>query len=165
MSQLPPGGADYRTEQLVGNLLRTGVLASAAVVLVGAVLHLVQNGTTVPDYQTFQSEPPALRRIPDIVADALRFDGKGVIQLGILLLLATPVARVVLCVVVFALQRDRLYVLITLIVLAVLVYSLVGSRLHAGGKTDRREQEQRAPESLGPGAFLPGPLHGPPQHM
>ena len=57
--------------------------------------------------------------------------GRGVIQLGLLLLIATPIARVAFSVVGFALERDRMYVVFTLIVLAILLYSLLGSG--AGG--------------------------------
>jgi uncharacterized membrane protein len=61
--------------------------------------------------------------------DVLSFRGRGIIQLGLLLLIATPIARVALSVVAFAIQRDRLYVVATLIVLAVLMYSLTGGHL------------------------------------
>jgi uncharacterized membrane protein len=50
----------------------------------------------------------------------------SVIQLGLLLLIATPVARVAMSLVAFILQRDRVYVVVTLIVLAVLIFSLTG---------------------------------------
>jgi len=51
----------------------------------------------------------------------------GIIQLGLLLLIATPVARVAFSVVAFAAERDWLYVAITLIVLAILIYSLTST--------------------------------------
>jgi uncharacterized membrane protein len=60
----------------------------------------------------------------EIVQQASDLRGRGLIQLGLLLLIATPVARVIFSVFAFARQRDATYVLITLIVLAVLVYSL-----------------------------------------
>jgi len=63
------------------------------------------------------------------VRESLRWRGTGLIQLGLLLLLATPVARVAFSVVAFLLQRDRLYVLVTLIVLGILLYSIAGGRL------------------------------------
>jgi len=77
-------------------------------------------------YGSFHSEPAELRRIPGILADALALRGRGIIQLGLLLLIATPVARVVCAMAAFALQRDWLYVSVTVIVLSVLVYSLLG---------------------------------------
>ena len=129
MPQTQHGWTDERIEQIVGNLLRAGVLTAAAVVTLGAVLYLIQEGTGTPAYQQFRGEPSSLRHVTDIVTDALCFNGRAVIQLGLVLLLATPVARVLLTVIAFALQRDRLYVMVTLIVLVVLLSSIAGLRL------------------------------------
>jgi uncharacterized membrane protein len=74
-------------------------------------------------------EPVDLRSVSGIVRDALALRERGLIQLGLLLLIATPVARVAFSVAAFAMQRDRLYVVVALIVLAVLMYSLMGGRL------------------------------------
>jgi uncharacterized membrane protein len=117
---------DVRTEIIIGALLRLGVLLAAGVVAVGAAIYLVRHGGSAPEYHAFQGEPTDLRTISGIVRDALEFRGRGIIQLGLLLLIATPVARVVFSVVAFALERDKLYVVVTLIVLGVLVFSLFG---------------------------------------
>jgi uncharacterized membrane protein len=117
---------EYEVEQCIGNLLRGGVLLAAVVVLLGGGLYLVRHGAASPLYGSFRSEPEELRHIPGIVADARALHGRGVIQLGLLLLIATPVARVVCAMGAFALQRDWLYVSVTVIVLGVLVYSLLG---------------------------------------
>jgi len=117
---------EYEVEQFIGNLLRGGVLLAATVVLLGGSLYLVRHGAESPLYGSFRGEPEELRRIPGILADALALRGRGIIQLGLLLLIATPVARVVCAMVAFALQRDWLYVSVTVIVLSVLVYSLLG---------------------------------------
>jgi uncharacterized membrane protein len=77
-----------------------------------------------PDYKQFHGEPASLRSISQIVEGAFSLNGRAVIQFGIVLLLATPVARVALTVVAFAFQRDRLYVVVTLIVLGVLLASI-----------------------------------------
>ena len=119
-----PGWTDRRVDEIIGNLLRDGVILAAAVVLLGGVLYLAQHASTVPDYRVFRGEPASLRGVPGIVGDARALDGRGLIQLGLLVLLATPVARVAFSVLAFALQRDRTYVVVTLIVLAVLLYSL-----------------------------------------
>jgi uncharacterized membrane protein len=126
MNEPKHGWTEHQIEQVVGYLLRVGVLVSAAVVLLGAVLYLAQEGATVPDYGKFKGEPPGLEHVGSIVQGALRFRGRYVIQFGILLLMATPVARVVLTVFAFAWQRDRFYVAVTLFVLAILVASLMG---------------------------------------
>ena len=118
---------DERVEQIVGNLLRTGVLTAAAVVLLAGVYYLARHGNEVHDYQVFRSEPRALRSIGAIMEDALTGSSVGIIQLGVLLLLATPVARVLFSVAAFVLLRDRMYVVVTLLVLAILLYSLFHS--------------------------------------
>jgi len=73
-------------------------------------------------------EPTDLRTLSGIVRDALALRGRGIIQLGLLLLIATPVARVAFSVAAFAIQRDRLYVVVTLMVLAILLYSLTSGQ-------------------------------------
>ncbi|HKA56034.1 MAG TPA: DUF1634 domain-containing protein [Candidatus Binatia bacterium] len=117
---------DEQVETIVGALLRGGVLLAAAVVLIGAGVYLRKYGGTTPDYRMFRGEPEDLRSISGIISAALALRGRGLIQLGLLLLIATPVARVVFSAVAFACQRDYTYVTITLIVLALLLYSLTG---------------------------------------
>jgi uncharacterized membrane protein len=117
---------DRRIEVMLGNVLRVGIVLSAVVVLTGGFLYLVRYGNEIADYRVFTGEPAALRSVPGIVTDALAFHGRGVIQLGLLLLLATPIARVVFSIVGFLRQRDWLYVVVTIIVLALLGYSLLG---------------------------------------
>ena len=124
MSQASRAKADERVENLLGNLLRIGVGIAAFVVLVGAILYLAQHGTDAPDGQTFHGEPAHLRSPRGIVANAFSGRGRGVMQLGLLLLIATPVARVAFSVVAFAWQRDYLYVALTLFVLAILLLSI-----------------------------------------
>jgi uncharacterized membrane protein len=123
----PTGWSDQRVEQAIGNLLRVGLLLATAVVIAGAAVYLSRHGGEAPDYRVFRGEPADLRGIGGIVALARQDSGRGIIQLGLLLLLATPVARVAFSIAAFALQRDRVYVAVTMLVLAVLLYSLAGS--------------------------------------
>lgn len=102
------------------------MLIAAIVVLIGGSLYLVRHGSALPLYGSFRSEPEELRSIPGILTDAWALRSRGIIQLGLLLLIATPVARVVCAMVAFALQRDWLYVSVTMIVLSVLGYSPLG---------------------------------------
>jgi uncharacterized membrane protein len=120
---------DQNVEELIGMLLRVGVTLASAVVLFGGTVYLVRHGLAAPQYHVFVGEPTDLRTLSGIVKDALAFRGRGLIQLGLLLLIATPVARVAFSVVAFAIQRDRLYVGVTLVVLAVLMYSLTSGHL------------------------------------
>jgi uncharacterized membrane protein len=115
-----------RLQSIVSFVLRLGVNLAAAIVLLGAVVFLYRHGHEPPHYAVFRGEPTDLRTIGGIVRDAAAFSGRGLIQLGLLVLVATPVARVALSLVVFGAQRDRTYVVVTLIVLALLLLSLTG---------------------------------------
>jgi uncharacterized membrane protein len=121
---MPPAVSDEQIEQTLGNLLRVGVILAAAVVLAGGALYLFRHGGERTDLRVFRGEPHDLRSPVLIVEDALGLSSRGIIQLGLLLLVATPVARVLFSAVAFARQRDFLYVLLTLLVLGVLLYSL-----------------------------------------
>jgi uncharacterized membrane protein len=112
-------------ESFVGNLLRGGVILAATVVAIGGVLYLVRYGGTQPGQGVFHGEPADLRSVAGIVLDALHMSRRGIIQLGVLLLIATPIARVAFSIVAFLQQRDGKYVVVTLIVLAGLLYSLI----------------------------------------
>jgi uncharacterized membrane protein len=101
-------------------------MLAATVVLAGGILYLIRYGTTTPDYRVFRGEPADLRSVSGILADAISLRSRGVIQFGLLLLVATPVARVAFSVFAFARHYDLTYVVLTLIVLAILIYSLAG---------------------------------------
>jgi len=120
---------DQRVEEWIGALLRWGVTLAAAEVLFGACVYLARHGHEMPQYHVFVGEPSDLRTMSGIMKEVLAFRGRGLIQFGLLLLIATPVARVAFSVAAFAIQRDRLYVVVTLIVLAILTYSLAGGHL------------------------------------
>ncbi len=129
MGQTERGWTDDRVENIVGNLLRTGVILAAVWVLASGILYLSRHGAAHPDYRVFRGEPTDLRHVGGIVRDSLHRRPRGLIQFGLLLLIATPVARVAFSVFGFAEERDWVYVVITLIVLALLVYSLSGVSL------------------------------------
>jgi uncharacterized membrane protein len=117
--------ADRRIDLVIGRLLQIGVLAAAAVVALGAILFLLQHGAQRASYGTFQPGPLALRSVEGILHAALSLDSAAIVQLGLVMLILTPIARVAMTLVAFIVQRDRLYVLITGLVLALLLYSVV----------------------------------------
>lgn len=120
---------DEQVEQVVGRLLQVGVSAAALVVLAGGFLYLVRHGTEAAEHHVFYGEPAELRSLGGIATAAVHLRGRGLIQLGLLLLIATPVARVAFSVVAFLRERDYTYVVVTLIVLAILLYSLFAGHL------------------------------------
>jgi uncharacterized membrane protein len=113
-------------ERTFGGLLRAGVSIAAAVVLAGAVFFLAEEGARPVEYGVFKGESATMRSIPGVLGSAFSLEPRGIIQFGLLLLVATPVARVAFSVFAFARQRDGIYVAISLIVLTVLLYSLSG---------------------------------------
>jgi uncharacterized membrane protein len=117
---------DEDVDRILGRVLQVGVALSAAIVLCGAVIYLTKRLDVAPDYRVFRGEPIDLRSVSGILADARAWSGRGLIQLGLLVLIATPIARVVFSVIGFTRQRDWLYVAITAIVLALLTFSVTG---------------------------------------
>jgi len=129
MALAKPRWTEQQVEESVGNLLRGGVILAAAVVLMGGIAYLVRYGTAVPDYRVFHGTPDHLRSVHGIVLDILAGHSRAVIQFGLLLLVATRVASVVFAMLAFARQHDYMYVIVSLIVLMVLLYSLRGGIL------------------------------------
>jgi uncharacterized membrane protein len=118
---------DEAVEAIIGNLLRVGVLVAATVVAAGGLMYLIRHGGAPASYAIFSGEPADLRHTSGILKQVLGGRSRGIIQLGLILLIATPVVRVAFSAVAFALERDRLYFVVTLIVLSILLYSLLGS--------------------------------------
>jgi uncharacterized membrane protein len=116
---------DQRLEIMIGHLLRAGVTLAAAVVFAGGVFYLVRSHAQKVSYQVFVAGEASLRSYSGIIHSAGRLNSDGLIEIGLLLLIATPVARVAIALVGFALERDRLYTVVSLIVLAILALSLM----------------------------------------
>jgi uncharacterized membrane protein len=119
---------DKQLEISIAWLLGIGVLISATVVSAGGLLYLRDASRPCPDYSHFHSVQPSLRTTADILRGASRIESESLIQFGILILIATPIMRVALCIVGFGQQRDKLYIAISTSVFLILVYSL----LHGG---------------------------------
>ena len=118
---------DKTLETVIGYTLRIGVIAAAVLVLAGGVYYLTENAHTPADYHTFHPAAKHALDLSAIVQNALALNSLGIIQLGLLVLIATPIVRVILSVVAFALERDLLYVTVTVVVLAVLLYSFLAT--------------------------------------
>lgn len=124
MKPLSTSWNDERVQQLIGRLLRWGVMISAAVVLSGAAVYLTRYGMTRHDYSQFHGEPATLHSPTGIISGLFHGSSRDWIQLGLLLLIATPVVRVAFSVGAFLVEGDLLYVGVTMVVFVVLIYSL-----------------------------------------
>jgi uncharacterized membrane protein len=118
---------DQRLEAIISVLLRTGVLLAAAVVLLGGLCFLFKHGHEQPEYHVFHGTAETYRSVSGVLHAAGPSDCQAIIQLGLLLLILTPVARVAFSLAGFALEHDRTYMVLTYIVLVILIYSLAGA--------------------------------------
>ena len=119
--------SERQFEQLLSKLLKCGVLIASTVVLIGGVLYLIAHGAEPANYNLFQGELPIFCSPTGVLTAALSGNCNGIIQLGLLLLIATPIVRVIFSLLTFLWQRDFIYVTVTSLVLAGLVYSMIGA--------------------------------------
>jgi uncharacterized membrane protein len=117
-------------QSVIGWILRTGVFISMSVVFIGGVLFIYRHGQATANYHTFKGIPDFVHTLPGIINGIFTLKGQAIIQAGIILLIATPVIRVVFSAIGFVLERDYLYVGITLVVLLIIFFSMLGG--HAG---------------------------------
>ena len=123
--------AEQDVELFIGKLLRYGVLLSCAITLFGGVIYLYQHHGSVPDYsaipsgQSFPGVADYLRELNTILPRALTLDGAAIIQLGVIVLIATPVLRVAFSSIAFLIEKDYMYVVITLIVLVIILSNMI----------------------------------------
>lgn len=116
--------ADRDIQIILGTLLRVGVIASMTVVLIGGIVYLAFNHSEIVDYSQFDSVKAGFSTISDIFIGLGGLKGSAIIQFGILLLIFTPIMRVVFSIFSFLIERDYLYVLIGAFVLCVILFSL-----------------------------------------
>lgn len=100
-------------------------MLSIIAILIGSGYFLWHHGNELLEDRLFRGEPNNLTSLQEIFRDIFYDHGVGMLQLGIVLLIATPITRVASCLILFAIQRDRLYIVISAIVLMILLYSLL----------------------------------------
>lgn len=122
-----------QVELLISNLLRAGVIASLSVIAVGTLMTFIQH----PAYVSSRAELQPLTEIGaafphsvrDVFEGVLELQGRAVVTAGLLVLIATPVLRVMVSIFAFIYQRDRIFTLITAVVFGLLMLSFVLGRV------------------------------------
>lgn len=114
---------DRDLQTFVGNLLRFGVIIAMVIVVAGMVLYLFAHGREQADYGTFRED--GIFRAAAFWQGLKSGDSEAIMQLGVILLITTPIARVLFTMIGFWLEKDRLYTLIAFIVLCIIAYSLL----------------------------------------
>lgn len=119
--------SEKQLEYILSNLLKYGVLIASFVVLLGGILYLINHGSEPAEYQVFIGTPSEFHSPTGVVNSILAGSRRAIIQLGLLILIAIPILRVIISFLTFLLQKNFIYVVITSLVLASLTYSLVGA--------------------------------------
>jgi uncharacterized membrane protein len=120
---------DTDIQTIIGWVLRTGVFLSVGICVFGAAIYLFRHGHDVANYHDFKGVPPFVQ-LSEILKSVIALRGRAIIQCGILLLIATPIIRVMCSAIGFVIERDYLYTGITLLVLAIIFFSMLSG--HAG---------------------------------
>jgi uncharacterized membrane protein len=102
-------------ERTVSRILGVGIVAAVVLMLAGLVLALA-GGEGLPDHVV---------SLAGLLPGLTEPDPAAYLSLGLLVLVATPFVRVAGSLVAFALEKDRRYVLVTAVVLAVMCLGVV----------------------------------------
>ena len=121
---------DKDMQAIIGWVLRLGVVVSMTVVFIGGVIYLYRHGHTVADYRKFSGVPEFLQTPRGILNGIVTFRGRAIIQAGIVLLIATPVIRIICSAIGFIMEKDYMYTGITIFVLMIIVIGMFTG--HAG---------------------------------
>src|ERR1700761_287317 len=116
---------DKDMQAIIGWILRIGVSASMILVFIGGIFFVFRHGHSIPDYKNFKGVPYFIHNTGGILEGVRNLKGQAIIQLGIILLIATPIIRVAFSAVGFIIEKDYLYTAISLIVLLIIFASMV----------------------------------------
>jgi len=124
-------------EQYIGKLLRYGVMLACAITTFGGIVYIAQQhgDISLAAYKTKYAASTLtgeswgvaqyLREFNTILPRIMEFDGAAIIQLGVIVLIATPILRVAFSAISFLIEKDYMYVVITLIVLSIIILNMI----------------------------------------
>jgi len=121
---------DTDMQVVIGWVLRIGVIVSISIVFFGGIIFLYRHGQEVVDHRKFVGIPNFIQSFKGIMYGIITFRGQAIIQFGIILLIATPILRVIFSTIGFVLEKDKLYIFISLLVLLIIFASMLSG--HAG---------------------------------
>jgi uncharacterized membrane protein len=121
---------DADMQLLLGQVLRMGTVISISIVFLGGVIYLYRHGHSIANYKTFIGIPGFVQHAGSLFYGAFTLKGQAIIQLGIILLIATPILRVIFSAIGFVLEKDYMYLAISLLVLFIIFISTISG--HAG---------------------------------
>jgi uncharacterized membrane protein len=120
---------DRDIQLLIGQVLRAGTVISISVVFFGGILYLCRHGHTIANYKAFTGVPDFVQHFTGLINGVLTLKGQAIIQIGIILLIATPILRVMCSAIGFMFEKDYMYVGISLLVLFIIFISMVNGHV------------------------------------
>lgn len=120
---------DTDIQSIIGWVLRIGVFLSIGICVIGAAVYLVAHGHEIANYGRFNGVPASVQ-MGELIKSVGALKGRAIIQAGIVLLIATPIMRVLFSAIGFAAEKDYLYTGITILVLVIIFISMLSG--HAG---------------------------------
>lgn len=120
---------DKGLDSVLGRTLRVGTLLAAVIILLGVGLGVLggRHAEVVAPPATFDSAAPRGNPLQDIVRGISALEPASLVMLGVLVLLATPMLRVVACGIVFVGRRDWLYGTLAALIAITLALGLAGA--------------------------------------
>jgi uncharacterized membrane protein len=116
---------DTDIQSLIGQVLRAGMIISISIVFIGGVFYIYRHGHTIANYRIFTGVPDFVQHTGTLINGVINLKGQAIIQIGIILLIATPILRVIFSAIGFMLEKDYMYVGISLLVLLIIFISLM----------------------------------------
>ena len=127
--QLMTGYGDRPMELWISRVLLFGVVLSGAIIFAGLALFLAKGSASGESLSDLVDQQKMALDFGAVLRGIGRADGKSLIQVGLFVLILTPISRVAMSLFFFLRERDRVFVAITAVVLCILLGGLIGSAL------------------------------------
>ncbi|MDR0230473.1 MAG: DUF1634 domain-containing protein [Flavobacteriaceae bacterium] len=116
---------DTDLQVIIGNLLRYGVYSALSISLLGGIILLFKESDRQITFSSFTEKSNNILDVLQSISNGvLQGDGESITYFGILLLFLTPTLRLLLSLISFILEKDWLYIFISLIVIGIIALSL-----------------------------------------
>ncbi|MCS3552821.1 DUF1634 domain-containing protein [Sphingobacterium sp. JUb21] len=116
---------DKTIQRIIGDVLKYGVRTVLAISTIGGLIFLYNHANEQADYARFtENDRSIIEVVSDVFSGVINMQGRSIIFLAIIILFCTPLIRLLLSLVSFIIEGDKLYVFITTLVLIIIAFSM-----------------------------------------
>lgn len=116
---------DKTIQRIIGDVLKYGVRTVLAISTIGGLIFLYNHANEQADYARFtENDRSIIEVVSDVFRGVINMEGRSIIFLAIIVLFCTPLIRLLLSLVSFIIEGDKLYVFITTLVLIIIAFSM-----------------------------------------